>query len=122
MYVRIQLLSAPLEREEGEFAYIAENLLSGISPFHTAYTMKLPGTALLYAVSMSVFGAEPHNFKIGFIIISFCTSILIVFLTKRWTQNIAISYIDGIFYTLLAVGIGVYGHAAHATHFVFFLF
>ena len=44
--VRWRVLTVPLERDEGEYAYIAQLLLQGIAPYSAAYTMKLPGVPL----------------------------------------------------------------------------
>jgi hypothetical protein len=41
--LRWGLLDVPLERDEGEYAYTAQLLLEGISPYAQAYNMKLPG-------------------------------------------------------------------------------
>ncbi|MCP3982767.1 MAG: hypothetical protein GY723_00165, partial [bacterium] len=44
--IRVRLLDVPLERDEGEYAYVAQLLLDGVPPYQQAYTMKLPGVAL----------------------------------------------------------------------------
>jgi hypothetical protein len=49
-------LGFPLERDEGEFGYIAQEILRGVPMYDSAYTQKLPGTYLLYALFLSVFG------------------------------------------------------------------
>ena len=54
--IRIRLLGIPLERDEGEYAYIGQLMLEGIAPYKLAYSMKLPGTAAAYALIMSIFG------------------------------------------------------------------
>lgn len=36
--------TAPLERDEGEYAYAGQLMLQGIPPYQLAYNMKLPGT------------------------------------------------------------------------------
>ena len=45
VYVRIRLCTVPLERDEGEYAYMGQMLLQGIMPFREAFNMKLPGRA-----------------------------------------------------------------------------
>ena len=42
--IRIRLLSFPLERDEGEYAYFGQLILQGIPPYKLAYNLKLPGT------------------------------------------------------------------------------
>jgi len=40
-------LGFPLERDEGEFGYIGQEILRGVPVYDSAYTQKLPGTYLL---------------------------------------------------------------------------
>jgi len=54
--IRIRLLSIPLERDEGEFAYMGQLMLQGIPPYSLAANMKLPGTYAAYALIMVLFG------------------------------------------------------------------
>ena len=49
-------LGFPLERDEGEFGYIAQEILRDVPMYVSAYTQKLPGTYLIYALFLSVFG------------------------------------------------------------------
>ena len=42
--IRIGLLEIPLERDEGEFAYMGHLILQGIPPYKQVYNMKFPGT------------------------------------------------------------------------------
>ena len=41
--IRVRLLDVPLERDEGEYAYVAQLILEGVPPYQQAYTMKFPG-------------------------------------------------------------------------------
>ena len=54
--IRVRLLNVPFERDEGEYAYQGALTLAGVAPYTHVYTQKLPGTHLLYALSMAVFG------------------------------------------------------------------
>ena len=47
---RLLQLDLPLERDEGEYAYVGALLLGGAAPYEGAYTMKLPGTHGAYAL------------------------------------------------------------------------
>ena len=57
--IRIRLIDLPLERDEGEFAYVAQLMLQGVPPYVLAYNMKLPGTYGAYAVVLPLFGQTP---------------------------------------------------------------
>src|ERR1041384_7965 len=49
-------LGFPLERDEGEFGYIAQQLLHGVPVYVSAHTQKLPGTYVAYAFALAFFG------------------------------------------------------------------
>ena len=55
----------PLERDEGEYAYIGEMMLKGIAPFKAAYSMKLPGTSFMYYIIMFLFGRTSNGIHEG---------------------------------------------------------
>lgn len=54
--VRVPLVSVPLERDEGEYAYIAQRLLEGEVPYRDAFDQKPPATFFAYAAAFSLFG------------------------------------------------------------------
>jgi hypothetical protein len=54
--VRVPLVSVPLERDEGEYAYIAQRLLEGELPYRDAFDQKPPATFFAYAAAFSLFG------------------------------------------------------------------
>jgi hypothetical protein len=56
--VRAPLLSVPLERDEGEYAYIAQRLLEGDVPYRDAFDQKPPAIFFAYAAAISLFGAS----------------------------------------------------------------
>src|SRR5271157_5438440 len=68
VFIRLRLLGIPLERDEGEFAYMGQLMLQGIPPFLTSYSLKLPGTYSAYALIMLLFGQSVAGIHIGFII------------------------------------------------------
>jgi len=119
VYVRIRLLPVPLERDEGEFAYIGQLLIKGISPFAHSYTMKLPGVSMVYAVSMFLFGQTPTGVHLGLLFVNLATVFLVWLLARRlYGQNAALA--AGASYALLSLSYSVLGFISHATHFVVF--
>src|ERR1043165_3375255 len=78
--VRFRLRDMPLERDEGEFAYAGQLFLRGIAPGNFAYTMKLPGTHLTYAILMLVFGQTCAGVHVGFLMVN-CATIV----NPTWT-------------------------------------
>lgn len=117
VYVRIRLLQVPLERDEGEYAYIGQLLLKSIPPYVNAYSMKLPGVSIVYALFMALFGQTPFGIHLGLLLIN-GMSILLVFLLAERLFNRDAAFTAAASYAVLSLSEFVYGIFAHATHFV----
>lgn len=115
--VRVRLLDIPLERDEGEYAYIGQLLLQGIPPFSAAYTMKLPGVPALYAIFMAIFGQTPRGIHLG-LLTSTIGSITLLFLLGRRIMGTAAGGAAAATYAILSLSFSLLGFFAHATHFV----
>src|SRR5262245_21271969 len=68
--IRLNLASLPLERDEGEYAYMGQLILKGIPPYSIAYNMKLPGTYYMYALVMALFGQTPAGIHTGLALVN----------------------------------------------------
>lgn len=115
--IRFRLRDFPLERDEGEYAYMGQLLLQGIPPYSAAYNMKLPGTYAAYAALMAIFGQTPAGIHIGFLLVNAVTILLVYLLGKRVSGSFA-GVIACAAYALLSASPSVLGISAHATHFV----
>jgi len=115
--LRVHLIRAPLERDEGEYAYAGQLLLQGIPPYRLACNMKLPGTYAAYALVMALFGETTVGIHVGLLIVNAATIVLLFLLGKR-LFGASGGVAAGACYALLSVGSGVMGTQAHATHFV----
>jgi hypothetical protein len=116
-YVRFRLREFPLERDEGEYAYAGQLILQGISPYKLAYTMKLPGTAAMYALIMVVFGQTASGIHIGLLVVN-AVSIVLLFLLARRLFDSTAGVVAAACYAVFSANSTVLGTAAHATHFV----
>jgi 4-amino-4-deoxy-L-arabinose transferase-like glycosyltransferase len=117
VFVRVRLLGVPLERDEGEYAYMGQLILQGIPPYIGAYNMKFPGTYAMYALIMSVFGQNMQGIHFGVMLIN-CATIVLVFLLARRFLSDAAAVGAGAAYAFLSLSPSVLGFAGHATHFV----
>jgi hypothetical protein len=117
LFVRLRLLSFPLERDEGEYGYIGSLILDGIAPYKEAYNMKFPGTYFMYAFNMLVFGKTIKGIHIGLIWVNLLTITFLYLLAKK-LMNGFYGVLAAAVFALCSLGAGVYGFAAHATHFV----
>ncbi len=115
--IRIRLLDIPLERDEGEYAYMGQLILQGIPPYSEAYNMKFPGTYLMYALIMALFGQTTQGIHIGLIVVN-CSAILLVYLLARKMIDDLPAAVAAGTYGILSLSSSVQGFAAHATHFV----
>jgi 4-amino-4-deoxy-L-arabinose transferase-like glycosyltransferase len=114
---RIRLLSVPLERDEGEYAYAGQLMLEGEPPYKLVYNMKMPGIYTAYALIMSVFGQTTEGIRLGFMFVNFGAIVLIYFLGRRFLDRAGAIAASAI-YALLSLSPYVQGINAHATHFV----
>ena len=117
MWARIRLAGLPLERDEGEYAYSGQLLMHGIPPYRLAYSMKFPGTSVVYALVMSIFGDSSKGIHLGLVLINLVTVGLILFLGRNLLGQVA-GVMAAAAYSVLSLMPYVLGSAAHATHFV----
>jgi hypothetical protein len=117
VFVRVRLRDVPLERDEGEFAYVGQLMLQGIPPYKIASNMKLPGTYAAYAAMMAVFGETASGIRIGLLVVNVAATVL-VFLLGKYLYGPLTGAVAGITYSFLSCRPAVLGLYAHATHFV----
>ena len=117
VWARIRLAGLPLERDEGEYAYSGQLLMHGIPPYRLAYSMKFPGTSVVYALVMSIFGDSSKGIHLGLVLINLVTVGLILFLGRNLLGQVA-GVMAAAAYSVLSLMPYVLGSAAHATHFV----
>jgi hypothetical protein len=115
--VRIRLLSMPLERDEGEYAYAGQLMLQGVPPYQLVYNMKMPGIYAAYALIMALFGQSIEGIHLGFMLVNFGAILLLYFVGRRFLQP-AGAVAASAAYALLSLCPNVLGFSAHATHFV----
>jgi 4-amino-4-deoxy-L-arabinose transferase-like glycosyltransferase len=118
-FVRIRLLSMPLERDEGEYAYIGQSLLKGIPPYQDAYNMKFPGTYFMYALIMKMFGETIEGIHLGVLLINLATIGLLFASFRKITTPVIACYLAA-GYAFMSLSPATFGFAGHATHFVLF--
>ena len=115
--IRLRLLHVPLERDEGEYAYLGQLLLQGIPPYELLYTMKLPGTGLMYLLGMAVFGQTTTGIHLTLLAANSLTIIFVFLLGRRLAGPLA-GALAAFAYAVMSISPAVVGLAAHATHFV----
>ncbi|MBL9124487.1 MAG: hypothetical protein JNG90_12705, partial [Planctomycetaceae bacterium] len=83
--VRVEFLTTPLERDEGEFAYAGQLILAGEKPYASMYAMKLPGIYLTYALIEALFGQTAWAIHFGLLLVNLASIVLVFVLARRMT-------------------------------------
>lgn len=110
--IRLPLLSIPLERDEGGFAYIGRHLFSE-RLYTDLHDNKLPGLYGLYALFVRLFGYTPEGIHTGLLI---CNALAIWLMYKLFSNlfNSWTGAISATLFALMSASPNVYGFAAHA--------
>lgn len=116
-YCRTRLLAVPLERDEGGFAYIGQQLLNGIPPYASGNMKALAGIHFAYALIMAFFGETAEGIHTGLMLVN-ATNIVLLFILARRLLSVEGAAVAMGTYALLSVDQSVSGVFAHATHFV----
>lgn len=114
---RARLTPMPLERDEGEYAYMGQLLLQGVPPYQQAYNMKLPGTSVAYAIIMSVFGQTQTGIHLGLIVVN-AVAAGFVFLIGRRLIGLMGGLLSAACYLVVTFTGAIQGTSANAEHFV----
>ena len=115
--IRGRLLAIPLERDEGEYAYIAQQMLKGVPPYLSAYSMKLPGIYVVYALILSVFGQTATAIHLGLAIFNAATIFVVFWLAKNMFGPLT-GLASAIAYAIMSLVWSMQGLSANAEHFV----
>jgi 4-amino-4-deoxy-L-arabinose transferase-like glycosyltransferase len=83
LLLRIPIASIPLERDEGEYAYMAERWLQGEVPYKETFDQKPPGIVALYVVFIVCLGKSPAAIHWGMQIYTLGTLAIVYWLGKQ---------------------------------------
>ena len=115
--IRYRLLGVPLERDEGEYAYMGQLLLQGILPYVEAYTMKFPGIYFLYALILTLFGQTHTGIHLALLITNAAT-IFLIYLLGKYLFDALTGTVAGISYGIISMSPWFHGLWANSEHFV----
>jgi hypothetical protein len=114
--IRVRVLDVPLERDEGEYAYIGSLLLHGIAPWAEAWNMKLPGIYAVYAILVGVGGASVSAIHAGLLVANTWNALACAFLARRLFGDGA-AVVAGSAYAAMSLSTAVLGLWSHAEPF-----
>ncbi|MCH8157135.1 MAG: glycosyltransferase family 39 protein [Nitrospinae bacterium] len=115
--VRLRLLGVPLERDEGEYAYMAQQLLQGVLPYTEAQSLKFPGIFFAYTGILAIFGQSPIAIHLSLLFINLATAFLL-FLLGRNLLGQSAGIFAGVSFCVLTLSPSLQGVWANSEHFV----
>ena len=115
--IRYRLISVPLERDEGEYAYMGQLLLQGIPPYAEAYNMKFPGIYFIYAMVLAIFGQTHTGIHLALLVANATTIFLIYLLGKNLFDSLT-GVLSGAGYGILSLSPCFHGLWANSEHYV----
>lgn len=119
-FIRLRVASSPLERDEGEYAFLGQLMLQGIPPYTEAANMKFPGTYAAYAIIEAVFGQTSEGIHHGLLVMNLATILLMYQLGKAFLKHRHTAVMAAAIYAITSLSYSFLGPMAHATHFVVF--
>lgn len=114
--VRVRLLDVPLERDEGEYAYLGQLILEGVPPYQIAGNLKMPGIYLAYAAVMAVFGQTSTGIHLGLLLVNLAIMAVLFFIARKFLDLYG-AVIATMAYGLMLLSPAYLGLAAHASNF-----
>lgn len=117
VYIRLRLVSVPLERDEGEYAYAGQQILHGGVPYRNIYNMKFPGVYYCYALFLGVFGNTITAIRLGAIIINLLTTFFLLKGAEK-LKNLTAGIFCAATFIILSAATGFHGLMANTEHFV----
>ena len=115
--VRLRLLGLPLERDEGEYAYMAQQLLQGVLPYTESHSMKFPGIYFVYAGILAIFGQSPVAIHLPLLFVNLATAFLLFLLGRNLLSESA-GIVAGVSFAVLTLSPTLQGVWANSEHFV----
>jgi Dolichyl-phosphate-mannose-protein mannosyltransferase len=121
IFVRYRFSDMAMERDEGEYAYSAAQILRGGFPYLDFYNMKLPGVYYFYAMVFFFFGKSIQVIRLCVLALTIINCFLIKKINEHWFNERAGWLAAGI-YLLVCVGTRTQGLVSNSEHFVLFFY
>jgi len=117
--LRVHLAGMPLERDEGEYAYVAQRLLVGVPPFADTFTLKFPGIYVIYALILKWFGQTDTTIREVLILTNAASCAFLFGIVRKISSDRAAIW-SAAAYAVLTLNSAVLGMTANAEHFILF--
>ena len=90
--MRVPLLQVPLERDEGEYAYIAQRMLAGEVPYRDAFDQKPPGVFGAYLLAFATTGPTVGGIHLFLALWTAATAAALYALVRRLAGGLAAGF------------------------------
>jgi len=100
----VPLLNVPLGRDQGIFAYVADGILRGLSPYTQSFDLKPPGIFFIYAFNFTILGESPQAVYVGALLYRILTLLAIYVTGKKMygeREGLSASFLYGVFSSLV---------------------
>src|SRR6516162_6729523 len=87
LLIRWPIVDMPFERDEGEYAYIAQRWFRGEVPYRDAFDQKPPGVFVAYAVIERLVGSSPAAIHWGAQFYTLGTLVLIALIGRQFANE-----------------------------------
>ncbi len=115
--LRLRFLELPLERDEGVYAVIAQQIMAGLPPYEATRDMRFPGIYAVYALALSVFGATHTGIHSALLATNAASCALLYGLARNLAGR-AVGLSAAAIFAVLSLGTAVQGLWANNEHFV----
>jgi 4-amino-4-deoxy-L-arabinose transferase-like glycosyltransferase len=112
LLLRLHFVSVPLERDEGEYAYVAWLMHDGGVPYRDAFNQKPPGVFFSYLLFMQLFGFTTEGIHLGMYAWTLGT-IVFVYLTGSRVFSPAAGIIAAAVFSVASISPAFLGTAAN---------
>ncbi len=119
IWLGLRMANAPMERDEGEYAYAGWQILRGGLPYVDFYNMKFPGVYFFYALIFKCFGVSIWAVRVVCLFLNIVASYFIMQLAQKLMGS-GVKYIAGGVFLLLCMSFNAQGFIANTEHFVIF--
>jgi 4-amino-4-deoxy-L-arabinose transferase-like glycosyltransferase len=114
---RLNLLSMPLERDDGTYAYLGQLVLDGQTPYVSFYETKPPLLYYAYAAVIGIFGQTLEGLHAGFLLVNLGTTLLL-FRIARILFNRRCASVVAACFAVLSLTPTASGYTAQSEHLV----
>jgi hypothetical protein len=118
-FIRQNFWAAPMERDEGIYAYFGHLVLEGKVPYIDFYEHRLPGIFYMYAILVGIFG-DFEGLACGITLLNIGTLLFIYFFSRNWFNHRPTAFIIAITSAILGLAPEISGFTRQSEHIVAF--